>query len=111
MNKFEKKHISNSIELSDECAVPMSRRLAHERGKSLLGILDRRMSWCDVRLNGSDNEGNLIFTNIDSNTQSELSVITSGETLKHVGMTYMPGNIKAGLLEPEDHLQLFDSHS
>ena len=111
MNEFKLSHISNPIRLPIEHAMPMSRRLAHAKGELLLSILDRRMSWCDIRLNSSDDEGNLIYTNIDSNTQSELSVITSGESLKNIGMTYTPGNTTFGLLEPEDHLQLFDSHS
>lgn len=95
---------------SDELA-PMSRRLTQVKGDLLLAVLDRRMEWCDNRTNGVDDNGHFVVTNTDCVTGSELTIVTDGETFRHLGMTYVPGNGNTLAMEPEDHLQLFHSHT
>ncbi len=111
MNNFEFSRDPKTIVLADERAVPMSCRMTHAKAGLLLNLLDRRMNWCDDRLNDVDDTGNFVMTNVDRSTNSELSIVSNGETLEHIGMTYTPGNASIGLSEPEEHRQLFDSHS
>lgn len=111
MNNFELSIIPKTIELADEQVVPVSRQMTHAKAGLLLILLDRRMNWCDDRLNNVDDAGNFVMTNVDRTTNSELSIVSNGETLEHIGMTYTPGDRTVGLFEPEEHRQLFDSHS